>query len=138
MIRDHPVCEQFVPLINDRFYMNPVYGRAVEAARAAEDASQHGGPNQQDEGDHWVTIDGRHVLILDTQAELKYHRHERPSRFPRRARLAFMPIHLTGGRLQTGKLSARAGTRRLYCRAVAGRLCLSVLVSNSHMRANKW
>jgi hypothetical protein len=58
-----------MPLINDRFYMNPAYGRALEATRPAEDASQRGGPNQQDEGTHWVTIDGRHVLIQAVQAE---------------------------------------------------------------------
>jgi hypothetical protein len=55
-------------LINGRFYMNPAYGRAVEAARAAENASEHGGLNQEGEGGHWVTIDGRHVLIPQAQA----------------------------------------------------------------------
>jgi hypothetical protein len=39
-----------MPLINDRFYMNPAYGRAVEAARAAEHTLEHGGSDAQDEG----------------------------------------------------------------------------------------
>lgn len=40
----------------------------VRSCRAAEDASRHGGSNQQDEGTHWVTIDGRHVLIRQSHA----------------------------------------------------------------------
>ncbi|MGA8220212.1 MAG: hypothetical protein WB780_01065 [Candidatus Acidiferrales bacterium] len=57
-----------MPLINGRFYMNPAYGRAVEAARAAENAPEHDGQDQKDEGGHSVTIEGRHVLIQKGQA----------------------------------------------------------------------
>lgn len=55
-----------MPFINGRFYINPAHGRAVEQARAAE-ATSH--PHQpQDPNAHWVTMDGRHVLIHGTQA----------------------------------------------------------------------
>ena len=57
-----------MPFINGRFYMNPAYGQAVENARAAEAASNQSGPQQQDPNAHWVTMDGRHVLIRQTQA----------------------------------------------------------------------
>jgi len=48
--------------------MNPAYGLAVERARAAQAASNHHDPQKQDQDAHWVTIDGRHVLIQKTQA----------------------------------------------------------------------
>jgi GH24 family phage-related lysozyme (muramidase) len=57
-----------MPFISGRFYANPAYGRAVEAARAAEAASQHHERDQQEPDAHWVTIDGHHVLIRETQA----------------------------------------------------------------------
>ncbi|MGB8524322.1 MAG: hypothetical protein WCD43_15255 [Candidatus Acidiferrales bacterium] len=73
-----------MPFINGRFYMNPAYGRAIERARRAggiwseelpefaraplqeqnfsnEVSSSDG--QQQSSGEHWVTIDGRRVLI---------------------------------------------------------------------------
>jgi hypothetical protein len=54
-----------VPWVNGRFYANPAYGRAVERARAVE-----GTPNGQGSGAHWVTINGRHVLIQEGSAQL--------------------------------------------------------------------
>ena len=57
-----------MPFINGRFYMNPAYGRSVEQARAAEIASSQHEPQPQDPNAHWVTMDGRHVLIHETQA----------------------------------------------------------------------
>jgi rare lipoprotein A (peptidoglycan hydrolase) len=57
-----------MPFINGRFYMNPAYGRALEDARANEAASSQQDLQQQASGTHWVTIDGRHVLIQGTQA----------------------------------------------------------------------
>ncbi len=44
-----------MPFVNGRFYMNPAYGRAVEQTRGT----------QQEPNAHWVTIDGRHVLIRE-------------------------------------------------------------------------
>jgi hypothetical protein len=55
-----------MPFINGRFYMNPAYGQAVENARAAEGTSNQHEP--QDPNAHWVTLDGHHVLIHETQA----------------------------------------------------------------------
>jgi hypothetical protein len=79
-----------MPFINGRFYMNSAYGRAIERARRAggiwseelpefaraplqeqnfsNEVSSSGG-QQQSSGEHWVTIDGRHVLIQGTPAE---------------------------------------------------------------------
>lgn len=48
-----------MPFINGRFYINPAYGRALEAPRSADAASQR--------NSHWVTIDERHVLIHESQ-----------------------------------------------------------------------
>lgn len=59
-----------MPFINDRYCMNPVYGRALERARAADDdrlARRQNDARRQDEGGHWVTIDQRHVLIHDAR-----------------------------------------------------------------------
>lgn len=54
--------------------MNPAYGRAVEAARAAaERAPREGRPREEDEGAHWVTIDGHHVLIHQAHARRQRH-----------------------------------------------------------------
>jgi hypothetical protein len=58
-----------MPFIGDKFYINPAYGRAVERAREAESVSQHAGSEERGQGDHWVTIDGNHVLIQETQAK---------------------------------------------------------------------
>ena len=56
-----------MPFIGSRFYINPAHGRALELARAAEDVSERGSQRDQDSGDHWVTIDGHHVLIQASQ-----------------------------------------------------------------------
>lgn len=58
-----------MPFINGRFYMNQAYGRALENARASEASSSQADRQQRDSGAHWVTIDGRHVLIQETHAE---------------------------------------------------------------------
>jgi hypothetical protein len=61
-----------MPFINGRYYMNPVYGRAVELARdteTARDDSQSEGQDSQ-----WVTIGGRHVLIQPMQARDPQHK----------------------------------------------------------------
>lgn len=63
-----------MPFVNGKFYMNPAYGRAVEGARDAE--SSPGQPDRNGRGDHWVTINGHHVLI-----------HEAHGREARRAQL---------------------------------------------------
>jgi len=55
-----------MPFINGKFYMNPAYGRAVEDARAMESTASEADRQQQDSGAHWVTIDGRHVLMQGT------------------------------------------------------------------------
>jgi rare lipoprotein A (peptidoglycan hydrolase) len=52
-----------MPLINGRFYMNPTYGRAVERAREAATSSSEG------PGEHWVTINGHHVLIHEKNGQ---------------------------------------------------------------------
>jgi len=60
-----------VPIVNGRFHINPAHGRAVERARLAR-AERNALPrhrNQEDEqSGHWVTINGRHVLIDEAQA----------------------------------------------------------------------
>jgi hypothetical protein len=77
-----------MPFINGKFYMNPACGRAIERARRAsgiwseelpkladrplrEQNFSHdgsaGSAQQQRSGAHWVTIDGRHVLIDETR-----------------------------------------------------------------------
>ena len=45
--------------------MNPAYGRAVEHARSTRVESDHEVSQRQPDA-HWVTIDGRHVLISET------------------------------------------------------------------------
>ena len=59
-----------MPFINGRFYMNPVHGRALERARAADGSSTE---RAQRQGARWVTIDGRHVLIQQAQEERAPH-----------------------------------------------------------------
>lgn len=107
-----------MPLINGRFYMNPAYGHAVERARGAEATSNQHEPQQQDANAHWVTIDGRHVLIHETQGRRTPHGHQsqpgpRASiQFPsseRERRLAVIVFNETGGltpSAQSGKGSA--------------------------------
>jgi len=58
-----------MPFVNGKFYMNPAYGRAIERAR---DAAQN---SSEASGEHWVTIDGRHVLIQEENDEHAGTRH---------------------------------------------------------------
>jgi hypothetical protein len=51
-----------MPFINGKFYMNLAYGRALENARANESTDG-------DQGGHWVTINGRHVLIQEQKPQ---------------------------------------------------------------------
>lgn len=71
-----------MPFINESFYMNPAYGRGVEFARLREQASRRGATDHQDDNAHWVTINGQHVLILDTQPGQEYHRHSERQPLP--------------------------------------------------------
>lgn len=57
-----------MPVINGKFYMNPAFGRAIEAARAAESASNPRN-RRQDPNIHWVTIDHRHIPISESQGQ---------------------------------------------------------------------
>jgi hypothetical protein len=61
-----------MPFINGRYYINPVYGRAVEHARAAEAA--RGNSQSEGQDSHWVTIGGRHVLVHETQTGHMQHK----------------------------------------------------------------
>src|SRR5208282_1917074 len=67
-----------MPFINGRFYMNPAYGRAAERARGSEAISEQDNPQDEELGDHWVTINGRHVLI---QEEPQRQPHRNPKQF---------------------------------------------------------
>jgi hypothetical protein len=82
-----------MPRINGRFYANPLFGRALERAREAESgrvwteqypelgfqssAEQTGSqatpsktePRQQSGSDHWVTIDGKHILVHESRGK---------------------------------------------------------------------
>lgn len=61
-----------MPFINGRHYINPAHGRALERARSAESerdaAASQREQNAPAPGDHWVTIDHRHVLIQAAHA----------------------------------------------------------------------
>lgn len=57
-----------MPFIRGRYYMNPVYGRVIENARASESPLRPVTANQQQTGSRWVTLNGRHVLIHEAQA----------------------------------------------------------------------
>lgn len=63
-----------MPFINGRFYMNPAYGRALEAARLADEGAEDEKPEMlaasdpPDGNDHWVTINHHHVLIHEGTA----------------------------------------------------------------------
>jgi hypothetical protein len=57
-----------MPFINGKFYANPAYGRAVERARNAENIGENQKPDESGDDGHWVTIDGRHVLIQDSSS----------------------------------------------------------------------
>ena len=68
-----------MPFINNRFYMNPAYGRAIQKARIAKpgietsrDAQPSGAQDAQrpNSGGHWVTIDHHHVLIDGTRQRI--------------------------------------------------------------------
>jgi hypothetical protein len=74
-----------MPFVNGKFYANPIFGRALERARAAEagrvwseehfaaepqpvQATQRStGSAEQERGARWVTINGRHVLMEASQ-----------------------------------------------------------------------
>lgn len=62
-----------MPFLSGRFYMNPAYGHAVERARGAEAGFDQHEPDQHEPDAHWVTIDGNHVLIHETQAGRQHH-----------------------------------------------------------------
>jgi hypothetical protein len=53
--------------------MNPAFGRAVEKARGPKLAEDQSGPQEQEKGARWVTIEGHHVLIEATQADRVRH-----------------------------------------------------------------
>lgn len=53
-----------MPFISGRFYMNPVYGRAVERSHQA-----NSDPGVGEANGHWVTMDHRHVLIHESDGE---------------------------------------------------------------------
>lgn len=78
--------------------MNPFYGRALERARESEGDSLNPGESDlgiQTLGGHWVTINGRHVLIDETYQDTKGQRraahHTRLDRRPgdRTSRIIF-------------------------------------------------
>lgn len=77
-----------MPFIKGKFYMNPAYGRAIERARSAngiwsEELPEFAGAplqaqnfysdgllsdaKEKSSGEHWVTIDGHHVLIDESR-----------------------------------------------------------------------
>lgn len=116
-----------MPFINGKFYMNPAYDRAVENARANESTDG-------DQGGHWVTIDGHHVLIQETKGggasniRLRSPSHTQDT-------LVFTPIRLKEKRLQMGKHSNRMDTQRHSFRVLGGTLCGSEHVLKSNMTA---
>jgi CHAP domain len=58
-----------VPIINGKFYINPAHGRGLERALISETNSNDvSGRPEQEKGDHWVTINGRHVQLDEGQA----------------------------------------------------------------------
>ena len=58
-----------MPIINGKFYINPAHGRGLERARISETNSNDvSGRPEQEKGDHWVTINGRHVQLDEGQA----------------------------------------------------------------------
>lgn len=116
-----------MPFVNGKFYMNPAYGRAIENARASESTDG-------DQGGHWVTIDGHHVLIQEVVRRNIRLR----SRFHTQDTLVFTPIHLKEKRLQMGKHSNRMDTQRHSFRALGGTLCGSEHVLKSNMTARAW
>ena len=60
-----------MPFIKGKYYMNPQYGhgleRSLERHRAELASSQQS--ESQNSGAHWVTIEGRQVLIQEAQQE---------------------------------------------------------------------
>ena len=104
-----------MPFINGRFYMNPAYGRSVDQARAAEAASNQPGPQQQDPNAHWVTMDGRHVLIHESQAERLQMRE--PTSEKERY-LAIVVFNETGG-LSASAKTGKGSAENLYNARIA-------------------
>jgi len=82
-----------VPFINGRFYLNPAYGNSVERARASDNS-----PNEpaQQQGAHWVTIDGRHVLIGETRAKQVKHEDQGQQNQPERSQPKRNSEHFSG------------------------------------------
>lgn len=63
-----------MPFVNRKYYMNPLYGVAVERERLRATGAEDTEPEvesatdaQSQAGDRWVTIDHRHVLIHEGQ-----------------------------------------------------------------------
>jgi rare lipoprotein A (peptidoglycan hydrolase) len=83
-----------MPRINGRYYINPAYGRALERARAAGDPPDRQEP-LGDSDTHWVTIDGRHVLIPERQGS-------QPSPKPKQYRGDATYYNLPGKRTASG------------------------------------
>lgn len=60
-----------MPFIDGKFYMNPAVGRMLERNRkraiitnvARGQAQPESALEKRDSGAHWVTIEGRHILI---------------------------------------------------------------------------
>jgi|GEM_PF-3222192 len=77
-----------MPFINGRFYLNPVYGRAIEHARASQAMLPE--PDFSATDVHWVTINHRHILIHEPFGQRAHGaRHEAsPGNLERRARIA--------------------------------------------------
>src|SRR5579862_104876 len=58
-----------MPDVNGKFYMNPAYGRAVEGSRGHKVALDKSARQLSTKDAHWVTIDGHHVLIQESQSD---------------------------------------------------------------------
>lgn len=90
-----------MPWVNGRFYANLLYGRALERARefdrdkASPDSKDRQLESREaDANAHWVTVNGHHVFINETEHGTKQRglqTHNRPKRRPgdRTARIIF-------------------------------------------------
>jgi hypothetical protein len=129
-----------MPFIDDKYYMNPAYGRAVQRARAAEAASEHDESGQQQPGTHWVTIEGRHVLIHETQGgrtphgnqsqPVSHSRIQFPSSDSER-RLAVIVFNETGGLTPSAK-SGNGSAANLHDARVATAEVSKRLIEDGH------
>lgn len=78
-----------MPWINGRFYANPRYGLGVERSRASEGGAallDSGGEDDENADGHWITVDGRHVLIGGRQTSRNKGREPIGARIARTAR----------------------------------------------------